>query len=237
MSHQVQLSPAASHCPTALLDPAGHAAEATGLPQPIAVLSGRTCAGYCHTLEIRSGRPSFTPPPKIPGRARDRYGSRTGPRGPATIPPRSAGRPDSCDEGSGARTPRVTGGPHYMPGHPGSDLPARLMTALDLPGTPELPAIDLPQTRAATGRRPAPTTTPAHPILPKVVCSFAVCPCPAAHSHSPRHGHRCLVTGSGLDQVTVDTLVTMNIASSRAGFCAGLLAAFGDTAAQFVMGG
>src|ERR1017187_6769177 len=134
MSHQVQLSPAASHCPTALLDPAGHAAEATGLPQPMpANPPGRTCAGYCHILEIRSARPSFTPPPKIPGRARDQYG-RTGPRGPATIPPRSAGRPDSREEGSGARTPRVTGAPHYMTSHPASDLPASkaLVTAIDL---------------------------------------------------------------------------------------------------------
>ena len=45
---------------------------------------------------------------------------------------------------SGARTPLATGAPHYVPGHPGSDLPARLMTAIDLRGTPELPAIDLP---------------------------------------------------------------------------------------------
>jgi hypothetical protein len=33
---------------------------------------------------------------------------------------------------------------HYMPGHPLSDLSARLMTALDLRGTPQVPAIDLP---------------------------------------------------------------------------------------------
>src|ERR1019366_810641 len=39
-----------------------------------------------------------------------------------TCPPRwgplSAGRPDSREEGSGARTPRATGAPHYVPGHP-----------------------------------------------------------------------------------------------------------------------
>ena len=69
---------------------------------------------------------------------------RTGPRGPATVPPLAAGRPDSSEEGSGARTPRAPGAPHYMPSHPGSDLPARLMTAPDLRGTPQVPAIDLP---------------------------------------------------------------------------------------------
>jgi hypothetical protein len=31
-----------------------------------------------------------------------------------------------------------------MPSHPRSDLPARLMAALDLPDTPQVPAIDLP---------------------------------------------------------------------------------------------
>jgi hypothetical protein len=123
MSHQVQLSPAASHCPIAVLDPAGHAARPP------------TCRSRCPPLppaahapdsvppwKIRSARPSFTPRPKI-GRARDQYG-RTGPRGPATVPPLSAGRPDSREEGSGARTPRATGAPHYMTSHPASDLPA-----------------------------------------------------------------------------------------------------------------
>jgi hypothetical protein len=28
---------------------------------------------------------------------------------------------------------QAAGGMHYVPGHPGSDLPARLMTAIDLP--------------------------------------------------------------------------------------------------------
>ena len=34
--------------------------------------------------------------------------------------------------------------PHYVLSHPGSDLPARLMTAIDLRATPQVPAIDLP---------------------------------------------------------------------------------------------
>ncbi len=39
------------------------------------------------------------------------------------------------------------------------------MTAMDLRVTPQVPAIDLPWARSATRRRPAPTTTRAHPIL------------------------------------------------------------------------
>jgi hypothetical protein len=72
----------------------------------------------------------------------------------------SASRPDFPRRGSDPRTPRAPGAPHYIPGHPGSDLPARLMTVIDPRDTPELPAIDLPGTRAATRCRPAPTTTP-----------------------------------------------------------------------------
>jgi hypothetical protein len=61
----------------------------------------------------------------------------TGTAGPGRAgPPRSAGRPDSREEGSGARTPRATGAPHYVLGHPGSDLLARLVAAVDLRATP-----------------------------------------------------------------------------------------------------
>jgi hypothetical protein len=120
------------------------------------------------TLEVRSVRASCPPPPKIPGQARRPAGT-TNLRGPATIPPLSAGRPDPREEGRGAWTPWAPGPPHYIPGHPGSDLPARLMTAINLRGTPGLPVIDLPGTRAAIRRRPATTTRPTHPILRKVV--------------------------------------------------------------------
>ena len=68
--------------------------------------------------------------------------------------------PISREEGSDPRTPRAPGAPHYIPGHPGRDLPARLMTVIDPRDTPELPVIDPPETRAATRCRPAPTTTP-----------------------------------------------------------------------------
>jgi hypothetical protein len=60
MSHEVQLSPAASHCPTAVLDPAGHAAEPPACRSRCPYFPGRAYAGYCPTLEIRSARPSFT---------------------------------------------------------------------------------------------------------------------------------------------------------------------------------
>ena len=67
MSHQVQLSPAASHCPTAVLDPAGHAAEPPACRSRWPYSPGRTCAGYRPTLETWSARPSFTPRQRFPG--------------------------------------------------------------------------------------------------------------------------------------------------------------------------
>jgi hypothetical protein len=76
-------------------------------------------------------------PPKIPSRARDRHG-RTGPRGPATVrwqtrfPRRGKRRQDTAGNWRAI----------YMPGHP-RDLPARLMTALDLRGTRHRPLADL----------------------------------------------------------------------------------------------
>ena len=73
---------------------------------------------------------------------------------------------------------------HYMPGHPRSDLPASLMAAIDLRDTPQVPAIDLPQTRAASGRGPVPTTPPAHPILPNRGRCLNACLCPGWHGRS-----------------------------------------------------
>ena len=103
MSHEVQLSPAAAHCPTAVLDPAGHAAELPGPPQLMPVSPGRTCAGYCPTLEIRSARPSFTLRQRFPG------DPGTGTAGSIhAVLPRSAGRPDSREEGSSAGPPWAT---------------------------------------------------------------------------------------------------------------------------------
>jgi hypothetical protein len=85
MSHQVQLSPAASHRPTAVLDPAGHAAKPPARRRQCPYSLRPDMRRIVSHLEIRSARPSFTPPPKIPGPARDRHG-RTGPRGSATVP-------------------------------------------------------------------------------------------------------------------------------------------------------
>jgi len=68
-----------------------------------------------------------------------------------------AGRPDFPRRGKRREnTTRAPGAPLYVPGHRGSDLPARLMTVIDPRDTSELPAIDLPGTRAATRCRPAP---------------------------------------------------------------------------------
>jgi hypothetical protein len=154
MFRQVQLSSAASHCPTAALDRRVRC-RATGLPQPMAVLSRSDMRRLLSHLGIRSARPSLPRPPKIrasPGLVRqDRSAHR--------IPPLAAGRPDSREEGSGARTSRAPDATYYAASHPGGDLAARLMTAIELRGTPEVRAIDLPLACAATGRRPAPTTT------------------------------------------------------------------------------
>jgi hypothetical protein len=62
MSHQVQLSPAASHRPTAALDPAGHAAEPSACPADVRTppagqdmcrippaLADPICTGIFHT--------------------------------------------------------------------------------------------------------------------------------------------------------------------------------------------
>ena len=97
------------------------------LPRPymrriLSHLGNPICTAIVHT------------PPKIPGRARNRY-DRTGPPGPATVPPLSAVRPNSREEGSGARTPRATGAPQYMTSHPASDLPASKAHARDRPAS------------------------------------------------------------------------------------------------------
>jgi hypothetical protein len=123
MSHKVQLSLTASHCPllswTRPGTPLSHrpaAADARHSPRP-----------YMRRILSHPGNPIrtaiFHTPAKIPTRARDQYG-RTGPRGPATVPPLSAEGPDSREEGSGARTSRATGAPHHMTSHPASALPA-----------------------------------------------------------------------------------------------------------------
>ena len=92
---------------------------------------GLACAGYCPTLEIRSARPSFTPRrQRFPGEPG------TGTAGPVRpVLPRSAGRPNSREEGSGAKTPRATGAPQYMTSHPASDLPASKAHDRDRPAS------------------------------------------------------------------------------------------------------
>jgi hypothetical protein len=57
--------------------------------------------------------------------------------------PLSTGRPIPAKrEAQGHR--RQLARAAYVPIHPGSDLPARLMTSIDLRATPQVPAIDLP---------------------------------------------------------------------------------------------
>src|SRR5258708_31764799 len=132
MSHQVQLSPAASHCRTAVLDPAG-----TPLSHRPAAADGRTPRPDMRRILSHLGNPICTA--IVYTRQRFPGDPGTGKAGPVrAVLPRSAGRPESREDGSGARTPRATGPPHYLPSHPGSALPASLMTAVDLPSTPHL---------------------------------------------------------------------------------------------------
>src|SRR5450631_2701243 len=56
----------------------------------------------------------------------------------------SAGRPDFREEGSAKDTAGNLCAPPTCRSIQGSDLPARLMTAIDLRATPQIPAIDLP---------------------------------------------------------------------------------------------
>jgi hypothetical protein len=126
--------------PRSRLNPAKPATQPrTGLTKNMGTPPRRTCTGYCPTLEVRSARFAGNlwrgcerwPP--------DWYG-RTGPRGPATVRWQARSR----EEGSWCEDTAGNWRAHYVPSHPGSDLPARLMTAIDLRATPQVPAIDLP---------------------------------------------------------------------------------------------
>jgi hypothetical protein len=156
MSHQVQLSPAASHCPTAVLDPARHAAEPPAcrsrcpysrpdMRRILSHLGNPSCTRIFHT----SAKDSQTSP---------RTGRQDQSARSATIPPSVGCQARFPAKREATRGHRRAPAPHYIPGHPGSDLLARLMTVIDPRDTPELPAIDLPGTRAATRCRPAPWT-------------------------------------------------------------------------------
>jgi hypothetical protein len=73
--------------------------------------------------------------PAVPGRH-----DRTGLRGPAMV--RWQDRFPRRERREAAAGNLCA--PAYVPGHLGSDLPASLVTALDLRGTPQAPAVDLP---------------------------------------------------------------------------------------------
>jgi len=194
MSHQIQLSPAASHCPTAVLDPAGQAAEPTACRSRWAVLPRpdmRRILSHLWKSDLHGHRSH--PRQRLPGEPG------TGTAGPVrAVLPRSSGKPDSPEEGA-AGGHRGQLAPHYVPGHPGSDLPARLMTAIDLRGTPELPAIDSrrptpPDVSGSKTCGPAPDQFPdgqARPRRDQTAGSWAltVSGPPAAIRGSPRQDH------------------------------------------------
>jgi hypothetical protein len=110
MSHQVQLSPVASHA----AKPSARRSRCPPLSRPhmrrIVVPPWKSALHDHRSQPAKDSRAS-------PGQ----YG-RTGPHGPTTVPPLSAHRPDFPEEGSGAKTPRATGAPYYMTSHPASDL-------------------------------------------------------------------------------------------------------------------
>ncbi len=77
------------------------------------------CTGIFHTSA------------KSPGQARGPAG-RTNPRSPATIPPPVRWPAEFPAKREATRGhPQAPGAPHHIPGHPGSDPPARLMTLID----------------------------------------------------------------------------------------------------------
>ena len=107
MSHQAQLSPAASHA-HAVLDPAG--TPLSGPAEPISYSpGGQDECRIAPTLQIRSARASC-PPPQDSGQAQ------VPEVGPMRRWSRSrlslAGRPNSRREESDPRTPRALGAPH-----------------------------------------------------------------------------------------------------------------------------
>jgi hypothetical protein len=73
--------------------------------------------------------------------------------------------PISREEGNDPRTPQAPGAPHYIPGHPGSDLPARLMTVIDPRDTPELPCHRPPRDPRGHQVQAGPNDHAGHPIL------------------------------------------------------------------------
>lgn len=139
MSHDVQLSPAASHCPTAVLDPAGHAAEPPACrsrwPYSPAGHASDTVPPWKSDLHGHLSHPRQ----RFPGE------QGTGTAGPVrAVLPLSAARPIPAkrEAARGHRGQLARAGLRAEPS--GSDLPARLMTAIDLRAPPQVPAIDLP---------------------------------------------------------------------------------------------
>ena len=124
----------------AALDPelieVGDATGATPSPRPPSATCGPR-PGPWPSLPPRSPRPWPVGPTTCATR---RFPS--GWRG--RCPPAPGGRASGAQRRSA--TPRLRQVPRaaHAPSHPGSDLPASLMTAIDLRATPQIPAIDLP---------------------------------------------------------------------------------------------
>jgi len=123
MSHQVQLGPAASHCPTAVLNPAGHATK----PPACRSRCPATPRPYMRRIVFRLGNPIrtaiFHTRQRFPGE------SGTGTAEPVrAVLPRSRHCPLAGPTPAKKKRREDTAGNlctlHYVPSHPGSDLPA-----------------------------------------------------------------------------------------------------------------
>ena len=76
-------------------------------------------------------------------------------RGPPRRGQKPPTRPRHYPQAPDTRTPQADGAPRYLPSQHDSDLPAELVTLIDLPCTPEVPDIHLPWTYAAPGASPS----------------------------------------------------------------------------------
>jgi hypothetical protein len=132
---------------------------------PNRIQPGRTCAEARRTNH--SPAAAITRVPGIPGLRtvipapghhddRGTGGAAASCRGPPRRGQKPPARPRHYPPAPGTRTPQADGAPRYLPSQHDSNLPAELVTLIDLPCTPEVPDIHLPWTCAAPGESQRP---------------------------------------------------------------------------------
>jgi hypothetical protein len=144
------------------LCPQTHPAGRTCAEQSRRTLSGGGYHPIPRTSSVRNGIPAqVTTMITAPGRRRQL-------QRPATEELKTPARPGAIRRHpTPAHRKQMTHRVTCQASTTATDLPAELVTLIDLPCTPEIPGIHLPWTCAAPG--PVPATTPTHPILPKWV--------------------------------------------------------------------